>query len=207
MTHDPTPEELTREDRVTLSILEEIEKNPDTSQRSISRNLGIALGLVNSLVKRVVVKGYVKVTRLNQKSIQYMLTPKGFYEKSRLSYRYLRHSIRYLWLYRQRSTDLLRPFVNMGIKEAVIFGSGEEAELVYLTIQELNFELLAILDPENVGNYLIGYKIQDFSWLDDTDGVELLIILQSSGIQEDFEERLQDIHSRAIIKNCVQIKL
>lgn len=207
MTTDPAPKELTREDRVTLSILEEVEKNPETSQRSLAKNLGIALGLVNSLVKRVALKGYVKVKRLNQKNIKYILTPKGFYEKSRLSYRFLRHSIHYLWLYRQRSRELLAPFAEDGINEVVIFGSGEEAELVFLTIQDLSLKLVAILDPEKAGKQLLGYEIQDFTWLNDIEDIEVLIVLQSSSTRDGFLQNLNDIHSRTMIKNCVHISL
>ena len=144
-------ESINREDQVVLSILEEIEKNPQTSQRTLANQLGIAVGIVNSLVKRVVSKGYVKIKRINSRNIHYLFTPKGVYEKSRLTYRFIRYSYRYVSMYRQRTYEVLSPFAQQGLLDVVIFGSGEEAELSYLAIRELRMTLLAIVDPTRFG--------------------------------------------------------
>ncbi|MBA3036925.1 MAG: winged helix-turn-helix transcriptional regulator [Desulfobacterium sp.] len=49
----------------TLKILEEIDKGTVPSQRDIAKNLNISLGLVNSFIKRLVRKGFLKITFLN----------------------------------------------------------------------------------------------------------------------------------------------
>ena len=50
-----------KEDNVTLSILEAIENKNDMTQRHLADNLGVALGLANSYLKRCVKKGLVKI--------------------------------------------------------------------------------------------------------------------------------------------------
>ena len=45
-----------KEDNVTLSILEAIENKNDMTQRHLADNLGVALGLANSYLKRCVKK-------------------------------------------------------------------------------------------------------------------------------------------------------
>ena len=45
----------------SLLVLDEISKNGNVTQRDLSKNLGIALGLVNSYIKNLVSKGYVTV--------------------------------------------------------------------------------------------------------------------------------------------------
>ncbi len=65
-----------------LRVLEEIEQNPQTSQRGIARSVGIALGLTNSILKRLVHKGWVKTKTMPANRFAYYLTPEGFSKKS-----------------------------------------------------------------------------------------------------------------------------
>ncbi|MBN2328219.1 MAG: winged helix-turn-helix transcriptional regulator [Candidatus Omnitrophica bacterium] len=189
-------ESLNREEQVVLSILEEIEKNPKTSQRNIANQLGIAVGLANSFVKRVISKGFVKIKRINSRNIHYLLTPKGVYEKSRLTYRFLRHSFRYLAMYRQKTYEILAPYSEQGIKDVVIFGSGEEAELSYLVIRELGMTLKGIVDPDHAGEKSIGYEIYDLNWLFDQEALGILLVLHSALLNDSFESHKDDILSR-----------
>ena len=65
----------------TLKILEALEKDPTQTQRDLSHQLKISLGLVNAFTKRLVKKGYFKITTIPKNRIQYMLTPKGWLKK------------------------------------------------------------------------------------------------------------------------------
>ena len=80
----------------TLKILEEIENDHTPSQRDLSKKLNISLGLVNSFVKRLVQKGYLKITTIPKNRVKYILTPKGAAEKTRLTYQYIQHSLAFL---------------------------------------------------------------------------------------------------------------
>ena len=64
-----------------LELLNVVHENSDLTQRSMANQLGIALGLANTYLKRCIRKGYIKWTN-TVKSIQ-LLTPTGFAEKSR----------------------------------------------------------------------------------------------------------------------------
>jgi EPS-associated MarR family transcriptional regulator len=73
----------------TLSVIKEIETNPATTQRAVSKKLGMSLGKTNYLLKELIAKGLIKggsfsanPGKLNK--INYLLTPKGFDEKMRL---------------------------------------------------------------------------------------------------------------------------
>ena len=54
----------------TLKILEEIEGNKTPSQRYLSDQLNISLGLVNSFIKRLAQKGYFKVTAIPRNRVK-----------------------------------------------------------------------------------------------------------------------------------------
>ena len=49
------------EDAIVLGVLDAIERNPSVTQRSVARELGIALGLANAYLKRCIRKGLIKV--------------------------------------------------------------------------------------------------------------------------------------------------
>ena len=59
-----------------------ISKNNKTTQRSISKELDVALGFANSLIKKFLRKGLFKITEAPMKRYIYYITPKGFVEKS-----------------------------------------------------------------------------------------------------------------------------
>ena len=89
---DVTEHEKFEKARITLSLLESLERNGAQTQRRLASELGIALGLVNSYLKRCIKKGLLKVTEAPTRRYAYYLTPKGFSEKTRLTVDYLSYS-------------------------------------------------------------------------------------------------------------------
>lgn len=78
-----------------LSIIKEIETNPVTTQRAVSKKLGISLGKTNYLIKELVKKGVIKGGSFSAnpgklRKVSYLLTPKGIEEKTRLTYYFLK---------------------------------------------------------------------------------------------------------------------
>ena len=71
-----------KEEKLTLDLLNAIDQQSDLSQRHLARQMGIALGLTNSYLKRCARKGLVKVSEAPANRYLYYLTPKGFAEKS-----------------------------------------------------------------------------------------------------------------------------
>jgi predicted transcriptional regulator len=87
----------------SLQILDELANNDSLTQRDLSSRLGIALGLVNSYIKNLVAKGYLTVKAIPPKRYAYYLTPKGFTEKTRLTYDLLHD---YTRIYREARKNL-----------------------------------------------------------------------------------------------------
>ena len=75
----------------SLQLLEEISRDESVSQRDLSKRLGIAVGLVNSYVKNLITKGFVRVTSFPKNRYKYLLTSKGIAEKTRLTYHHLQY--------------------------------------------------------------------------------------------------------------------
>ena len=81
-----------REEALTLEILQAIEARSDVTQRHLADRMGVALGLMNSYLRRCVRKGLVKINQAPANRYLYYLTPKAFAEKSRLTAEYFAYS-------------------------------------------------------------------------------------------------------------------
>jgi DNA-binding MarR family transcriptional regulator len=81
-----------------MLLLEQIETDPDVTQASLAGQLGVAVGTVNWHLKRLVAKGYVKVTRARRRKLRYIITPQGITLRAKLTVEYVERSMR---LYRK----------------------------------------------------------------------------------------------------------
>jgi DNA-binding MarR family transcriptional regulator len=144
----------------SLQILDELSNNDSLTQRDLSGRLGIALGLVNSYIKNLVKKGFITVKAIPSKRYAYYLTPKGFTEKTRLTYDLLHD---YTRIYREARENLKTLFNKMqhdGIKKVVFAGADEIAEIAYISLQETTIELIAVVDGERSGEIFFNRTIQ-----------------------------------------------
>jgi len=133
----------------SLQLLDEISKGEQLSQRDLSKNLNIALGLVNSYIKNLVSKGYVTIRAIPSKRYAYYLTPKGFAEKTRLTYHLLQD---YTNLYKNARKDFHNLFYelnNNGTKKVVFAGLDEVTEIAYLSLQEVDITLEGVVDENS----------------------------------------------------------
>ena len=128
-----------------LLLLSELERNASVSQRSLATKLGVALGLTNLYIKRLARKGYIKITTIPPHRIKYLLTPQGFAEKSRLTYLYMQYSLSHYRDMRSRLRTVLTQATDRGVKRVVIYGTGEFAELAYLSLREMNMTLVGFV--------------------------------------------------------------
>lgn len=126
------PVSMTTERRRTLALLDAIDAGEPVTQRNLSRRLGMALGLTNSFLKRLIRKGYVKITTIPGRRLLYALTPKGATEKIRLTYDYIHVSF---GLYRDVVSRLEHAFQEMERRDhlrAAFVGTPEMYEIADL---------------------------------------------------------------------------
>jgi len=139
-----------RHDLHTQRLLAEVEAGNGSSQRSLARELGIALGLTNLLLRRVVHKGWVKATNIQSNRVRYLITPAGIAEKARISREYLAGSVKLYTEARDRIghtlAGLSRQCTDANEKRIVFFGGGEVAEIGYVCLQDTDLELVAVVD-------------------------------------------------------------
>jgi len=132
-------------------LLSEISGSEQLSQRELARRLGIALGLVNSYLKNLVAKGFVRVTSFPKNRYAYLLTPTGFAEKSRLAYQHLSYFTGLYTVARQDYLKLFRKLASEGVKGVAFCGIDEVAEVAYLSLRETGLDLELAMDAEAAG--------------------------------------------------------
>jgi DNA-binding MarR family transcriptional regulator len=147
-----------------LRLLTAIEEGTPLTQRALAQRLGVALGLANLCLKRLARKGYIKIVHFNdrpaaRKRLRYLLTPKGLAEKSRLSYEHMVYSLHLYRRTRQTLRESLGRMAADGRKRVAFYGTGEAAELAYLTLREVGLEPLAVFGPEPGGRFL-GFRVR-----------------------------------------------
>ena len=132
-------------------LLSEISGEEQLSQRELAKRLGIALGLVNSYLKNLVSKGFVRVNNFPKNRFAYLLTPTGFAEKSRLAYQHLSYFSGLYTVARQDYLKLFRKLAVEGVRGVAFCGIDEVAEIAYLSLKEIGMELELAMDPEQAG--------------------------------------------------------
>ena len=145
----------------TLRILEKVGDDFAPSQREMAKELNISLGLVNSFIKRLALRGYVKASSIPRQRIRYILTPKGMTEKSRLTYRYIQFSYQYYREARQRLQKLFSQLETSGVRRVVFYGATDLAEIAFLSLKETAIELVAVVDDRNSGKKILGREVID----------------------------------------------
>jgi len=144
--------------RRDLQLLNEVEQDAEITQRSLADKLGVALGLTNLYLKRLARKGYIKITTIPRHRIKYLLTPSGMAEKSRLTYEYMHYSLSYYRDMRDRLKRVLSDLSHAGAKRVAVYGTGELAELAYLTIREMDLTLVGFVDGKE-GQTFLSYPL------------------------------------------------
>jgi DNA-binding IclR family transcriptional regulator len=119
-----------------LRILEAIERDPDLTQAGLAVHLDVAVGKVNWYLKRLVTKGYVKVTHLQRRKLRYFLTPAGLALKFELTRSYMEVSLRVYRELRQAAQETLAAVAAAGYQAVVIQGQDEAIEILRLTCLE-----------------------------------------------------------------------
>ena len=147
-------------DEILLGVLTAIERDSNTSQRIISRELGVALGLANAYFKRSVRKGLIKIKQVPRRRYVYYLTPQGFAEKSRLAGEYFAASFTFFRRAREQMSELMAECAGRGLSRIVFAGVSELAEVGTLCAYDHPIKFVAIVDPKRAGETYCGLPVK-----------------------------------------------
>lgn len=148
-----------REEKQVLELLDAVGKRSNVSQRHLANNLGIALGLANSHLKRCIRKGFIKISEAPANRYLYYLTPKGFAEKSRLTAKYLSCSFAFYRRAGESFVDVFRRCETRGWRRILLYGVSDLAEIAMLRAEESDVDIVGILDPHTERRRFAGVSV------------------------------------------------
>lgn len=132
-----------------LNLLQELERNPIISQRQLSHKFGIALGVTNACLKRMVRRGWIRMMNQDHRKIGYFLTPKGFAEKAKLTFHMISWTVQHYSAIKDIIGERLLEMQRKGAERIVFYGVSDEMEIAYVTLQGLNLKLVGIVEDED----------------------------------------------------------
>jgi hypothetical protein len=122
--------------RNEFALISELSEGEIRTQRQLSQQTGLSLGMTNLLLKRLMRKGYVKAKQLTWNKTQYLLTVRGSLEKARKSYAYAH----FIWDQARKISDAIQTSIireyRDGVREAVVVAWPETASLIRKTLAE-----------------------------------------------------------------------
>jgi DNA-binding MarR family transcriptional regulator len=133
------------ETEITLGLLNAVDNDSKVTQRTIAQDLGIALGLTNTYLKRCAKKGFIKITQAPANRYAYYLTPQGLSEKSRLTAEFLTQSFRLFRMARQEYSQIIEYQITLGRNRIAVFGGSDLTEIIYLCARDSNIDLVGIV--------------------------------------------------------------
>ena len=103
---------MTLSDENTLQALRVLERNPEMSQRELSKELGVSLGKTHYILSSLIEVGLVKADNFRRSDSKlgyaYLLTPQGIAEKAAVTARFLARKRREYIEIEQQIADLTR---------------------------------------------------------------------------------------------------
>ncbi len=189
-----------------LRLLEELERNPITSQRELSHKFNIALGVTNACLRRMVLKGWIRIRDLNHRRVGYYLTPKGFAGKAELTLHLLSYTVHHYSELKRIINKRLLEMESDGKKRIVFYGVSDEMEVAYITLQGTNLKLVGIVEDDErfQPDIVLGYELEPVSRVKELKPECILITsLEGSGKKKEKLQRLVDTKSVYISDICI----
>jgi DNA-binding MarR family transcriptional regulator len=185
----PKPSQETGDPEIVLGLLTSIERNSAITQRKLAGDLGIALGLANSYLRRCVRKGLIKIGQVPLNRYAYYLTPQGFAEKSRLTAEYLTVSFNFFRRARSDCAELLQECAARGWTRVALCGAGDLAEVAVLSAGESEIEVVCVIDATRAGGRCVSVPIvADLAAAQQQGAFDGVILTDTQAPQRRFDE-------------------
>ena len=200
----PKPSQETGDPEIVLGLLTSIERNSAITQRKLAGDLGIALGLANSYLRRCVRKGLIKIGQVPLNRYAYYLTPQGFAEKSRLTAEYLTVSFNFFRRARSDCAELLQECAARGWTRVALCGAGDLAEVAVLSAGESEIEVVCVIDPARAGGRCVSVPIVgDLAAAQQQGAFDGVILTDTQAPQRRFDELIASGPAYGLSAACV----
>jgi DNA-binding MarR family transcriptional regulator len=123
------------------ALLNEIAQDSMVTQANLSDRLGIAVGSVNWYIKRLITRGWVKVSHLDRTRLKYDLTSEGLAIFTQRALFYARDSLKVYGNFREKAKVLVLELKQKEVKEIYVDGQDEMTDILRLTCIEAGIRI------------------------------------------------------------------
>jgi predicted transcriptional regulator len=124
------------------TLLNEIAQDSMVTQASLSDRLGIAVGSVNWYIKRLITRGWIKVSHLDRTRLKYDLTSTGMKVFTQRALLYAKDSLKVYSDYREKAKTLVLALQKDDIKRVYLHGNDEAMDILRLTCIEAGLQIM-----------------------------------------------------------------
>ena len=139
------------------ALLNEIAQDSMVTQANLSRRLGIAVGSVNWYVKRLIQRGWVKVSHLDRTRLKYDLTTEGMRVFTKRAMLYARDSLKVYGSLRNKAKSIVSELRQGSIGTVYLEGDDEIMDILRLTCIENGINVTG-----KPGGVILKYEGQDY---------------------------------------------
>ena len=140
-------------------LLNEIAQDSMVTQAHLSSRLGIAVGSVNWYIKRLIHRGWVKVSHLDRTRLKYDITPEGMTIFTQRALLYARDSLKVYGDFRIKAKALVADLQKKNIKQVTITGNDEAVDILRLTCIEAGVQVTDVLGSVTLKVDGRGYRL------------------------------------------------
>ena len=194
-----------RDDAIIRDLLVRVGESEHVNQRTLAKELGIALGMTNSYVKRCVRKGLIKISEIPPNRYAYYLTPQGFTEKTRLTAEFLSDSLTFFRRARVQYGEIYQQCTADGWRHLALAGAGELAEIAILSAREHDVVLQGVIARGHDGGSCLGLPmVAEVGALDRPDAVILTALNEPQAAYDALIESLPP--NRVLVPSLLSVE-
>lgn len=141
-------------------LLEAISEDETVTQGKMASSLEMAIGSVNWYIKRLVSRGYLKVTRMDRTRLRYNLTTEGMAAFRRNASQYAKDSLKIYQQLRNKAKTLITQLLKDGVEHVYLVDSSQELDIFRLSCLELGMDVSESPVPHQIAYKYDGYHVQ-----------------------------------------------
>ncbi len=142
-------EPVVNTDEKELEVLENIyHSSSSIRQRDLAEVVGLSLGMTNAILKRLTSKGLLKVKKVNNRNIRYVVSPDGIEAITKRSYRFFRRTIKNVVFYRESIEKMIVHSKESGYEAVVLKGKSDLDFIIEHSCHKNGIDY--IVDPEEI---------------------------------------------------------
>jgi predicted transcriptional regulator len=144
-----------------LNILNQTAADPHLTQSELARRCGLSVAMVNNYMKDLCSAGLLEYRRKSSKSVSYHVTNEGRKAADAIESAHFDELVKLFAAGKERIRRVILSRAGDHIHRAVVYGSGDLAELVFHALESADVSIVGVCDPDpsRIGREWCGREI------------------------------------------------